>query len=392
MPEAVKKFHPGSLEETIIKRHVGYIWRRTVIHLESVDVVVVSESASDNAEDLDALSSIPGFQVSSSTPLSLMLSLHSLNYGTVAVLELPFLQESEEEFLGILLKGPSPVPAVLVTDEPAKYLRHLGRGTVQLVLREPGYRNSLPDAIRDASNGARVISERDALEKRIQEYAQYLEIINKIMEHDIGDLNQAILTFSELLGRTEGKVSKHLIDNIIAQSKTVGNLINAFSNLARLAKGNVEELAFRVHLLRDSIDAGVGKFLSEYGSNYEVAVNCGRNESVLGDAQLSNLFEYSLGLLTSIQKETRHFEVDVKEEIALQKSAVITISPEGIPKHKIPRVMSHVDDMDTLLRGNVDMMAVMILIKRYGGNASIGTLDVDGRLMTFLTLLLPLSA
>jgi signal transduction histidine kinase len=363
-----------------------------VIHLESVDVVIVSESASDNAEDRDALSSVPGFQVSSSTPLSLMLSLHSLNYGTVAVLELPFLQESEEEFLGILLKGPSPVPAVLVTDDPSKYLRHLGRGTVQLVLREPGYRNSLPDAIRDASNGARVISERDALEKRIQEYAQYLEIINKIMEHDIGDLNQAILTFSELLGRTEGKVSKHLVDNIIAQSKTVGNLINAFSNLARLAKGNVEELAFRVNLLRESIDIGVGKFLSEYGSNYEVTVNCGRDESVLGDAQLSNLFEYSLGLLTNIQKETRHFEVDVKEETALQKSAVITISPQGIPKHKIPRVMSHVDDIDALLRGNVDMMAVMILIRRYGGNASIGTLDVDGRPMTFLTLLLPLSA
>lgn len=355
-------------------------------------MVVVSESGSDNEEDLKMLSSIPGLSVSASTPLSMMLSLHSINYGTVAVLELPFLQESEEEFLGILLKGPSPVPAVLVTDEPVKYLRHLGRGTVNLVMREPGYRNALPDAIKDASDVARVISERDALEKRLQEYAQYLEIINKIMEHDIGDLNQAILTFSELLGRTEGKVSKHLIDNIIAQSKTVGNLINAFSNLARLAKGNIQELAFGIHSLKDEITAGVARFVSESGSEYRVSVNCKGKESVLGDAQLSNLFEYSLALLGSIQRETRNFDIDVREETALQKSAVITVSPGGVPKQSIPRVMSHVDDIDTLLRGNVDLMAVMILTRRYGGNASIGTLEVEGKTATFLTILLPLSA
>ena len=363
-----------------------------MIQLASIDVVVVSESGSDNQEDLKALSSVPGLNVSASTPLMLMLSLHSINFGTVAVLELPFLQESEEEFLEILLKGPSPVPAVLVTDEPVKYLRHLGRGTVKLVLREPGYLNSLPDSIKDASDGARVVFERDALEKRLQEYAQYLEIINKIMEHDIGDLNQAILTFSELLGRTEGKVSKHLIDNIIAQSKTVGNLINAFSNLARLAKGNVQELAFRVHPLKQEIDDGVEKFASESGREYNVAINCSKDESVLGDAQLSNLFEYSLALLASIQKDTNSFDIDVREETALQKSAVITISPRGVPKSSIPRVMSHVDDIDTLLRGNVDLMAVTILTRRYGGNASIGTLEVGGRNVTFLTIMLPLSA
>ena len=92
------------------------------------------------------------------------------------------------------------------------------------------------------------------------------------------------------------------------------------------------------------------------------------------------------------QGETRNFDIDVREETALQKSAVITVSPGGVPKQSIPRVMSHVDDIDTLLRGNVDLMAVMILTRRYGGNASIGTLEVEGKTATFLTILLPLSA
>ncbi len=355
-----------------------------------IDVVVVSENGSDRDQDLLALSSVHEFNVSASTPLSTMLSLHSSNYGTVAVLELPFLQESEDEFLEILLNGPSATPAVLVTDEPVKYLRYLGRGTVKLVLREPGYRNALPDAIKDASNGAKIVFERDALEKRLKEYAQYLEIINKIMEHDIGDLNQAILTFSELLGRSEGKVGGQLIGNIIAQSKTVGNLINAFSNLARLAKGNVEEVAFRARSLRNEIETGVGRFLAEAGEKYDVSVDGAVEESVLGDTQLSNLFEYSLALVSSMQKDVKRFDISVKEETALQRSAAITISPRGLPKQSIPRVMSHVDDIDTLLRGNVDLMAVVILTRRYGGNASIGTLEIEGRTATFLNILLPL--
>jgi signal transduction histidine kinase len=359
--------------------------------MENIDVVVVSEGEDRHREDVSYLSSLPGFHVTETTPLSFLVSTGPAGYGTVALLELPFLQENEEEFLRIHFQS-NKAPTVLVTDEPVRYLRYLGSGTVQLLLREPGYRDSLPKAVRDASEGARIIMERDTLEKRLEEYTQYLESINKIMEHDIGDLNQAILTFSELLNRTENRVGRQLVDNIIAQSKTVGNLINAFSKLTKLAKGNMEEIAFRPRSLGEAIREGSNRFRENFGHSCTVTVECPENLTVNGDAQLSELFEHSLSLLNNLQKGCRRFDIAAKEELSMMRSTMVTITPEGLPRNRVPKVISHVDDIDTLLRGNVDVMAVMILGRRYGGNVTIGTVEDGGAYSNFLSLLMPLSS
>ena len=358
--------------------------------MENIGVVVVSEGEDRHREDASYLSSLPGFQVTETTPVSFLISMNTQAYGTVALLELPFLQENEEEFLRIHLQS-NTMPTVLLTDEPVRYLRYLGKGTVQLVLREPGYRDSLPRAIKDASDGARIIMERYTLEKRLAEYTQYLESINKIMEHDIGDLNQAILTFSELLNRTENSVGKKLTDNIIAQSKTVGNLINTFSKLTKLAKGNMEDVTFRPRSLGEAISEGSKRFRESFGHDYSVTIECPDNFTVSGDVHLSDLFEHSLSLLNSLQKGCRRFDIAAKEELSLMRSTLVTITPEGFPRNRVPKVISDVGDIDTLLRGNVDIMAVMILSRRYGGNVTIGTVEDGGAYSNFLSLLMPLS-
>ncbi|MBX8631444.1 MAG: hypothetical protein KIY12_06090 [Thermoplasmata archaeon] len=355
--------------------------------MEDISVVLVGEAGAEHRGDCSYISSLHGYTVSETTPVSFMLN--SINYGTVVVIELPFLHENEEEFLRIVFEAPH-IPVVLLTDEPLKYLRYLGRGTVQLVVREPGYQSAIPKAITDAMEGARIIHERDVLEKRLKEYAQYLESINRIMEHDVGDLNQAILTFSELLNRSENRTTKPLIDNIISQSKTVGNLINSFSKLARIAKGNVEDITLRARPLSEAVDQGVSRFIRDMGSDYSVQVECPGDMRVTGDAQLPDLFEYSLSLLSNLQKGCRHYAVSAREEKGLNPSTLITISPDGMARKAAPRILSSVDDIDTLLRGNMDVLAVMMLSRRYGGTVTVGRVEDAGRNSSFLSLLLPL--
>lgn len=353
-----------------------------------LQVQVVTEDEAKYRHDIDCISSIPGMRASPVTPLSFVLSLHSMGFGSVAVLEFPFMQESEKEFLS-LLTATGNVPVVIVTDEPLKYLNYAGKGTVQIVMREPGYTNHLPDAVRASYEGAALVVERNTLERRLHEYTQYLETINKIMEHDIGDLNQAILTFSELLRGTAAPQNRKIIDNILAQSKTVGNLINSFSKLAQLAKGSVEEMTVKPQNLSSSAKEGIAKFGNENGRRIHSSVSMHDDLSVLADAHLPDLFEHAVSFVAGMNRSFDKFDVSAREALTLKSSVVVTIAPDGLPANPMPKSMSRVDDMDTLLRGNADLMAVIMLSKRYDGSVSISVSEHEGKAYNFVTILLP---
>ncbi len=353
-----------------------------------LQVYVVTEDEAKYRHDIDCISSIPGMRASSLSPLSYALSLHSIGFGSVAVLELPFMQESEKEFLS-LLTATANLPFVIVTDEPLKYLNYAGKGTVQIVMREPGYTNHLPDAVKASYEGAALIVERNTLEKRLHEYAQYLEMINKIMEHDIGDLNQAILTFSELLRGAAAPQNRKIIDNILIQSKTVGNLINSFSKLAQLAKGSVEEMTVKPQDILSSAKEGMAKSGNENGRHIASSVSMQENISVLADAHLPDLFEHAVSFVAGMNRAFDKFHVTAREALTLKRSVVVTIAPEGLPANPMPKSMSRVDDMDTLLRGNADLMAVIMLSKRYEGSVSISVSEHEGKAYNFVTILLP---
>lgn len=351
-------------------------------------VQVITEFEEKYRHDIESLSSVPGIHAVAESPLSFVLSLHSLSFGTVAVLELPFVQENEKEFIG-LVNSAAQRPIVIVTDEPLKYLSYAGRGTVQIVMREPGYTNHLPDAVRAAYEASTLITERDTLEKRLHEYAQYLETINKIMEHDIGDMNQAILTFSELLRGTASPANRKIIDNILGQSKTVGNLINSFSKLAQLARGSIEDLTVKPQDMALAVSEGVSRFGGENGRRVQSATHLQDGLSVVADMHLSDLFEHAISFVANMNPAFSRFDVNAREGLTLNRSVVVTISPEGLPPNLIPKSMAHVDDMDTLLRGNADLMAVIMLSRRYGGSVSIGVTEFSGKDCNFLTILLP---
>lgn len=353
-----------------------------------ISVQVITEYEEKHSQDISSLSSVPGISASPVSPLSFLLSLHSMSFGTVALLELPFMQENEKEFIGLLTTA-SQLPVVVVTDEPLKYLGYAKRGTVQIVMREPGYTNHLADAVKAAHESASLIVEKGMLEKRLQEYAQYLETINKIMEHDIGDMNQAILTFSELLKGSATPVNRKIIDNILSQSKTVGNLINSFSKLAQLAKGSVEEMAVKPQSLRASASEGIGRFGNDNGKHFKSAIHLQDGLYVMADSHLPELFEHAASFVASMNPGFEKFDVISREGLSLESSTAVTIAPEGLPANLMPKSMAHVDDMDTLLRGNADLMAVIMLSRRYGGSVSISVSEHEGKDCNFLTILLP---
>ncbi len=350
-------------------------------------VHIVTEYEEKHRQDMDSLAAVPGFRADAVSPLSFVLSLHSLGFGSVAVLELPFVQENERELLDLLTS--SAVPAVIVTDEPLRYLGYTGKGTVQIVMREPGYTNHLPGAVRAAHEAAALIVERNTLEKRLQEYAQYLETINKIMEHDIGDMNQAILTFSELLRGSASPANRNIIDNILSQSKTLGNLINSFSRLAQLARGNVEEMTVKPQELAASATEGICKYRSESGRDFTSEISIREGILVMADAHLSDLFQHSASLVAGMNPSCDRYTVSTRDGLSLNSSVAVLMAPEGLPGNLMPKSMAHVEDMDALLRGNADLMAVIMLSRRYGGSASISQADFGGKGCSFLTILLP---
>lgn len=357
-------------------------------NIPQITVKVVTENEAKHLHDAEILSSVPGMQASKVSPLEFVMTLHSIAFGTVAVLELPFIQENEREFIG-LVTSTTQVPIVIITDEPLKYLNYAGRGTVQIVMREPGYANHLPGAVRAAYDAAALIAERNTLERRLQEYAQYLETINKIMEHDVGDMNQAILTFSELLKGATKPANRKIVDNILSQSKTVGNLINSFSKLAQLAKGSVEEMTVKPQDLAKSAAEGIMRFRGEDGVKFNASVTVQDGLSVLADSHLPDLFEHAASFVASTNPSFERFEANGKEALTLNRSAVVTIAPEGLSLSHMPKSLSRVDDMDTLLRGNADLMAVIMLSRRYGGSVSISVTEHKGKDCNFLTILLP---
>ncbi len=362
----------------------------TVSHRNQILVQVITEYEEKHRHDIESISSVPGMQAVPVTPLSFVMSMHSMGFGTVAVLELPFVQENEKEFINLLTA--SSLPVVIVTDDPLGYLNYTSRGTVRLVMREPGYTNHLPDAVRAAHEASALIVERDALEKRLQEYNQYLETINKIMEHDIGDMNQAILTFSELLRGSSAVPSSKIVDNILIQSKTVGNLINSFSKLAQLARGSVEEMTVKPQELSRSAMEGIGRLGIDNSRKLESSAHIQDGLVVLGDSHLPDLFEYALSFVASMNPTFEKFDITAREGLTLNSSVVVTIVPNGLPANLMPKSIARVDDMDTLLRGNADLMAVIMLSKRYGGSVSIGVTAHEGRNCNFLTILLPSAA
>ncbi len=353
-----------------------------------ISVQVVTEDEAKYRHDIESLSSVQGMSATAASPLSFVLNLHSVGFGTVAVLELPFVQENEKELMQLLLSSGS-LPVVIITDEPMRYLGYAGKGTVQIVVREPGYTKHLPDAVAAAYEGSRLILERDTLERRLQEYTQYLETINKIMEHDIGDMNQAILTFSELLKGSATPLNRKIIDNILGQSKTVGNLINSFSKLAQLAKGSVEEMTVKPQDLGASAKEGIAKFRSEDGRNSISSDQVQAGITVMADAHLPDLFEHAASFVAGMNPSVSRFDVSAKEGLTLNSSVIVTIAPEGLPAGSMPKSISSADDMDTLLRGNADLMAVIMLSRRYGGSVSIHVTEHVGKTFNFVTILLP---
>jgi|GEM_PF-5421476 hypothetical protein len=357
--------------------------------MEPISVQVVTEDPDRCSKDLQLLRSIPSLDVSTLSPLKFMLNSGRVNFNAVAVLELPFIQENEVEFMEVLSRSQFSVPMVIVSDEPLRYLPYARGGRISIVPREPGYSSELPEAIMSAYRYSRDIAEKAIFERRLQEYSQYLETINKIMEHDIGDLNQAILTFSELLKKSNMQPNMKIVESIIEQSKTVANLINSFATLAHLAKGNVEELSMEAKLLDDAINEGIKEFSSITGDRFDKRIEVDGSVRVIADSSLPQLFRHIASYVKTMNPECNHFEITVYESFALENTVSVTISPRGRFASVLPKYMKHIEDLNALLKGNVDLMSMVILSRRYGGSISLNVSESGGKEYNFITVALP---
>jgi len=352
-----------------------------------IQVYIIADSEKKWDRDREVLAQYREFDVRAIPPEKLVASLDSISSSSVLVFELPFDEGYEDELLDLLSAADSKLPVVLVTDDPVRYIKRMDNGLIRIVFREFGYWDYLSASIKSARRTSEMISEKEMLQKRLREYVEYLETINKIMEHDIGDLNQAILTFAELLRHSAKSVTQDVLDSIIKQSRTVGNLIDSFAELARLAKGNTEDMLIRPMPLKDAVMQGVAHSIST-GMNMQADLR--GDFSVPADAHLPELFEHASSYVIGING-IKTLYVGISEGLALRKSARITISATPPEQGTMPTTLSHMEDINTLLRGNVDIMAMIMLCRRYGGSASICNSGKGGEKSTSITIMLPLN-
>ncbi|MEM3851421.1 MAG: hypothetical protein QXP70_00255 [Methanomassiliicoccales archaeon] len=354
-------------------------------------VLLVTEDKQKVKDDIEFLGSLPGLSLNVISPMNFIMAAGGPDPGRVALLEFPFVNEDEQQFLTMLGTSFQHLPIVVVTADPLLYLNYTQGGRVTLVVREPGYRYRLLEAMRAARETATALAERELIRKRLEEYSHYLEMINKIMEHDIGDLNQAILTFSELLQRSQTPVNSQLVANIISEAKTVASLINSFSSLTHLAKGNVQDLSMESREMLRALEEGLEAFKVETGKMCMRMVEIPANIKVVADVSLPSLFKHAAAYVSTVNAEAAELEVRVHEGFALERTVSVTISPKGGGHTHMPATMKHLDDVDELLGGNVDLMSVMILSKRYGGTVSVNSSGLSNGGCSFLSISLPVA-
>lgn len=357
--------------------------------MEKIAVQVVTEDPQRYESDIELLRSIPDFNVETVSPLKFMLSSGRDSYHSVALLEFPFVQENEAEFMEVLSRENTSYPLVVVSDEPLRYLQYARNGRFSIVPREPGYSSELPDAIVTAYRFSKSMSEKTVVENRLKEYSQYLETINMILEHDIGDLNQAILTFSELLKNSSAQPDMCIVDSIISQSKAVASLINSFATLARMARGNVEELSMEFRPLLGAVKEGVSRFSAETGVQFNIRNELKEEVSVLADSSFEELFFHTASYVRTINADENNFDVICFDSFTLEDTVSVTITPRGRFSSVFPIHMKHMDDLSELLKGNVDVMSMVILCKRYGAHLSLNASESGGKEYSFVTVSLP---